>query len=302
MRPLVARLAGAGGMMFLALGGAAFTLQDRAEAASPVCFTTPAGCYCVDFFLTKAKEELIGELQGYINNLMGEHNSLKEMGVEDALGGHVGNGYTYEDLLDDSLRTEMNKPVSERPMPTSGDIPQGIRDTMERDPQSETRLGRQARSVATAAASPESMAPYTVDSESEENTAKPDDIQDWTDRMVLEPHEIEVPSDQELAEMPMSKLMKLYEDVRHNLGATYARSYLKELAASEQRLQALSKSRESLELDQVDQSGALQSANLVADTLKLAIDAELLESKLRQEALMGSLIAMRIGGEKHAEQ
>lgn len=301
MRPFVARIAGAGSVIVLALGTTVFTVQQRAEAASPVCFTVTGGdCYCVDFFLTMVKEQITSQAQKYINNLMGEHNDLKEMGVQE-VGGQVGNVYTYDGLLDDVNREALSQPASQRPMPTGAGIPDVVRNGMERDPEGKTLMGRQSRAVASASAKPEELAPYTVSQSPSGERMSPESVLDWTDRMLLEPADISIPDDQALADMPMSRLLETYESVRHVLGASYSRYHLKELAASEQRLQALSKSREKLELDGLDQPGAIQSANLVADTLNLAIDAELLESQLRQESLVASLIAMRVGGAYEAQ-
>lgn len=296
MKPFVARLAGAGSIVVLALGTTAFTVQQRAEAASPVCFTVTGGdCYCVDFFLTTVKEKVTSKAQQYVNNLMGEFNDLKGMGIQEALNAHIGNGYTYDGLLDEATRTAMDKPASQRALPDSPSIPPGIRKTMEGDPGGKSLAGRRARAVASASGTPENLTPYSVSQSPDEEGVSPERAIDWVDRTVIEPTAVNVPDDVGLAEMPAARLLDMYERTRQVLGANYARYYLKELASSEARLKALSKSRETLVLDHVDQPGAVQSAGLVAKTLNLAIDAELLESQLRQETLVASLMAMRIG-------
>lgn len=297
MKPITARLAGAGGVVALALGISMVSHQEHAHAQSPVCFTIFGGdCYCVDFFYTHIKEKVTSEAQQYINNIMGEVNLLRGVGFEEVIGEAVGHARTYGDYLDGEAREALNEELSIRDVPTGPNIPASVRATLERDPTGETAIGRQARAVATMHNDPESLAPYTVSRASTgTNTNSAEDIQEWTDRLVLEPAALEIPSNTALSEMPMSELLALYDSARNKLGAEYSRHYLKELAASESRLKALEDSRSVLDTN-VDQSGAIHAASLQIQMVNLAIESELLESQLRRESLAAAIIAMRIGG------
>lgn len=301
MRPITARLVGGAGAVTLALGLSFATHQNEAEAQSPVCFTIWGGdCYCIDFFFTKVKEKVVSQAQQYVNNLMGEFDDLRSVGIQDVLGDRVGNMHTYRDYLDEAKREAWDKVASERPMPSSSHIPIGTRKAMERDPEGKTVTGRQARAVATASASPEDMVPYSISREGGGGLDRAK-VQDWTDRMVLEPGELSIPSNKDLAEMKMRDLLEMYDEARHALGGNYARYHMQELAKSEDRLQALEESRSRLEVGHLDQPGAIQSAALVAKTVSMAIETELLESQLRRQSLMASLVAMRVGGTDEAE-
>lgn len=297
MQPMMARLAGAGSVLALALGITVTTHQQRAEAQSPICFTVTGGdCYCIDFFFTKVKEQVISQGQQYINNMMGEYDELKSVGIQEVLGADVGNIHTYRGYIDDGYRSALSQSARDRGLPTGQCIPKATRNAMERDPEGNTLVGRQARAIATADRDPEGLAPYRADLSGKTALAS-DEVQDWTDRMVLEPWDLRIPDDEGLSRLGMHDLMELYNDARHYLAANYARHHLQELAASERRLQALEGSRDRLDVgDQIDQPGAAAAANLVAKTVNLAIDAETLESQLRKESLMAALVAMRIGG------
>lgn len=296
MKPIMARLTGAASVVALSLGVMAFTAQQRAEAQTPVCFTTWGGdCYCIDFFFTMVKEKVISQGQQYINNLMGEYDELMTTGAAEVLGQQIGHSTTYRGYADADHREQFSQPVRDRPTPSGAAIPAGVRDALGRDPDGATAMGRQARAIATASEDAESLAPYSID-RSVGAGVDPEAVQDWTDRMVLEPPVLHIPSDEGLAQMGMRDLHELYEEARHYLGANYARYHLRELAASEQRIQALEESRERIDGGQLDQPGAAISAGLVAQTVNLAIETELLESQLRKEGLMASVVAMRIGG------
>lgn len=301
MRPLTARLAGAGSVIVLALGVTAATAPQRVEAQAPLCFTTWGGdCYCFDFFFTKVKEQVISQGQQYINNLMGEHNTLMKGGVQEALGQQVGNVYTYRGYLDDVQRESLNQLAHERSQPSGTAIPEGTRAAMRRDPEGDTVLGRQARAIATANAEPEELAPYRVSRQGGAGTSA-EQVQDWADRMVLEPGPPNIPDDEGISQLGMRDLLEAYEDARHFLGATYARHHLKELAASEERLKALNESRERIDVGHLDQPGANHAAGIVAKTVSMAIETEILESQLRKESLTAALVAMRVGGAHESE-
>lgn len=293
----MARLTGAGSVLALALGITVVTQQQQAEAQSPVCFTVWGGdCYCVDFFFTKIKEQVISQGQQYINNMMGEYDDLMRTGVQEVLQEQVGNSQTYRGYIDAERRAALSNKSSERGLPSGASIPSGTRSALDRDPQGQTLIGKQARAIATVSNDPEGMAPYQVD-RTGQTALDANSVLDWTDRLVLEPGELYIPQDEDLAQLSMHELMELYNSARHSLGAHYARHHLLELAASEQRLQALEESRDRLDVgQQIDQPGSAAAATLVAHTVSLAIDTEILESQLRKESLMAAIVAMRMGG------
>lgn len=281
------RLAGLGsGLGSLVLAAVlTFSPATGNSAAASVCFTTPAGCYCVDFFLTEAKEMVINRLQEAVQEKINEQEFFKNFGIGELVNG-VGIGEWLEQNKHyQEANTLLTVPFSERQV-ARGDDP--FADPS--DPLGETLNGREARSVNEVAQHPERMAPYKVNRHERGPSHDSMSLSDWTDRVIVETDPIRIPSDAELADLPMRELYQLYDETRNAIATNYSRHYVQEMGRQEQRIQSLEAARRALDT-RLPVAGAVDAARVHAEMLETAIGVEIAESKLRREAVLALIVS-----------
>lgn len=281
------RLAGVGtGLGSLALAGTLMVAPATCvQAASSVCFTTPGGCYCVDFFLTEAKERVINRLQSAVQNKINEQEFFKNYGIMGlaegvGLGDWLANNQQYKEA-----KEFMNVPYSERQTRRGNDP---FAD--EQDPEGATRNGRETRAVNEVTEHPDRMAPYQVSRYSQGVSQEGVALADWTDRVIVEGDTIDIPSDPELADLPMGELYQLYDETRNSITTNYSRQYIQEMGLQEGRIQSLEAARKALSAD-FGVIGAVDAGRVHAEMLQTAIEVEIAESKLRREAVLALLVS-----------
>lgn len=274
-----------------------------AEAAGG-CFTTPWGCYCVDFPLTLPKDRIWSRVQNEINDRMAGFNQDVAAGVKEAIDREVGAAVALQNTLSmDGVRNQLELSIGQRSQQALVNARQHLpseaipfAERAGRDIKGSTLAGRQAFAITEARSDSRNMAPYSnVSSQANSPASTSQQVSSWTDGIVLEAPDVEIPDDKTLAELPMKRLYALYEQVRQQMGARYARAGLQQLAASSQQIADLQQAQSDLDPN-TKQIGVVQSALVHAQNLSALTRFEILKSELRKEASKGALVALRMEG------
>lgn len=281
------RLAGLGtGMGTLAVATTLMVAPATSQQAeASVCFTTPAGCYCVDFFLTEAKERLINRAQSAVQNKINEQEFFKNYGIMGLVNGVGLDEWLSENQHYANAQAILSVPFTER-QSQRGEDP--FADSV--DPEGMTHKGRTSRAVNEATQHPERMAPYQISRDAQSASQDGMALADWTDRIVVDANAIEIPSDAALADLPMRQLYQLYNETRNAIATNYSRHYVQEMGRQEGRIQSLESARRALDAD-LPVAGAVDAGRVHAEMIKTAIGVEIAESKLRREAVLALLIS-----------
>jgi len=279
-------VSGAVGVAAIMLLSATPASYNKAEAS--VCFTTPSGCYCIDFFLTDIKEMIINKAQEAVQNKINEAEFYRNYGVKE-FSPEIGNDSLFRGYENNaSYRETFSKPFHER----AEENAVGAAEGEEQDPHGLTQNGKERIVTRQVRQDETSLAPYpsSRDPEEAENTGI--EISNWSDRVLLEPEAVSIPEDDELLELSAGRLFMLYDQVRHQILTTQARGLLQELGMHQRRIKALELARQSLDKD-FPVIGATQSARVHAEMMATITNTEALESSLRKEIAMGLLLGMQ---------
>lgn len=292
MSPWRWRFAGLGGGIAMIGMASALTMTPANDAEGSVCFVTPAGCYCVDFFLTDIKEMIIEKAQEAVQEKINEQTHYKDYGVKE-FSPDIGIGTVYQDTEESR---EYRKTVSEAFGERVASMPGTSGDVEEVDPTGETRAGKERIVSRVTQSDPKKMAPYGVSREPGSSAVSAEEVAEWSDRMLLETEAVDIPNDEELSRLPMAKLDRLYDDARYSIMTNYSRHLMQELAASQGRIKSFEKAREALEED-FPVIGAAESATVHATMLGAAIKAEQIESQVRREQAMALMVGLQHSGD-----
>lgn len=291
MSPWKWRISGlGGGLGVIAIAGAlSLTPVDNpAKAASPVCFTTPAGCYCIDFFLTDIKEMITNKGQAAIQEKIKEQAFYKNYGIAE-FSPEIGVETLYNDVkYDKEYRETFTKPFADR----AGGFLAGADGGEASDWQGSTRNGKERIASRIAAQQSASLVPYKSDRDPATVEVLGDEVSGWADRVMLESEEVEIPSDEELVTLSAPRLFGLYDRARHDIQINHSRRMLQELGMSQRRLKALEKAREAVNVP-TPVIGATVAAQVHSKMLITAIKVEEVKSLLRREAGLALTVGLQ---------
>lgn len=290
-----------------------FSEVDPAEAQSPVCFTVYGKCFCVDFFLTEARDMAWGKAQEKVTSL---YDDFLNQELDTQIRTIISAVESPEDLLDwkryanDVREYAINKSLSEMGISPEdvatadsvlGDHPE-LLDYLN-DPKGDDRntVYPKAQAVAYALADPGSMVPYQMKSGSgDADPATPEEVakaKAWADRMMVVPPEpsAEDISPERLATMSTGELERQYLTTRVRAVGSIAQDGMLAPFTHEQSLTGLRRQHEQIETIRNSSPSVAdtQSSIVLAEVVEGYSLIERLESHLRQERLMGSLIAMK---------
>lgn len=288
MSPWKWRLTGLGGGIGMIAVAGALTMTPVQYASSSVCFTTPAGCYCVDFFLTDVKEMVIEKAQDAVKEKINEQEYYKDYGAKE-FSPDIGVGTVYRDTSEDeAYRGGFSESFAKR----SGGMSAGAAKVEELDPTGETRVGKERIVARRANQSPEGMAPYETGREPDAEEVTGEAVAEWSDRMLLETEAVEIPEDKELYQLPMARLEHLYDQARYAIMSERSRHLMQEMGKSQKRIKSLEAARKALE-GPYPVIGATETAQVHAQMLSTAIKAEQVESQLRREQAMALMVSVQ---------
>lgn len=284
-----------------------------AKAASPVCFTVYGKCFCVDFFTTEFQDQAWGRLQDKMNSLYEDFREeqlntrllsvLPDVMNGDILASWEEYGGDLEAYLKDRGLEEMG--VSPEALATSSSIlddhPEITNYLEERggDTSAENVMLPKVRAIAYAYADPASLSPYRANTLDAQSTSHDADTltahKAWADRMMLVPEPPEGITDESLAGMSIDEVDGAYLQARQHVAGTMAHQALLAPMTKEADIVALEAQREEL-ASLTGKAGAsvsdYQSSNVLAEVMQGRVLLKRLESNLRQERLMGAVIAL----------
>lgn len=306
------RLAGFG-LMAAAAFPLAFSEVEPAEAQSPVCFTVYGKCFCVDFFLTEMRDMAWGQAQQKITSL---YDDFLNQELDTQISTIISAVESPEDLLDwrgyadDAREYAVNRSlsamgVSPQEVATGdsvlGDYPELV-DYL-KQPQGDARdtVYPRAQAVAYGLADPGSMAPYRMQSDAgntepatQEEVVK---AKAWADRMMVVPPApaSEDITPEKLASMPAGEIERQYLDTRVRVVGTIAQDAMLAPFTHEKAMTGLRKQHQQLQTIRGASPSVAdtQSGLVLAEVLKGYSLIERIESHLRQERVMGAMIAMK---------
>lgn len=306
------RLAGFGVTAALAFP-LVFTEVEPAEAQSPVCFTVWGKCFCVDFFLTEARDMAWGKAQGKITAL---YEDFLNQELDTQLRTIIAAVESPEDLLNwkqyarDVRGYAVNTPlsamgISPQDIASSdsvlGDYPELVDYLQNHQGSDQNTVYPMAQSVAYGLAAPASLTPYQVNSAvSNAATASPEEVvktKAWADRMVIVPPEVpaEAITPERLAAISSGEIERLYLTSRMRAVSTIAQDAMLAPMTHEKSVVGLRRQLQQLEtiMSSSPSVADTQSGIILAEVLEGYSLIERIESHLRQERVMGSMIAMK---------
>lgn len=289
-----------------------FSEVEPTEAQSPVCFTAWGKCFCVDFFLTELRDMAWGQVQAYIADTYGNFfDEQLNTQVGDLLPtiiptSEIDGWRNYSRDVEGILygRAPYNAGITPQDLATSrsvlGDFPD-ITNYLENNPshREENIIRPVVEALAYGLAAPESLAPYSVGNVSSDNPELDDGTiilsKAWADRMAPP---VNAPSFQDadtLADTTSLELERMYLEARvHSIGAI-ARNGLLAPVARDAELAGLNRQLDQIQAIQGNGNLSLadaQAAVILAEVIESEALVHRIESHLRQERLMGSLIAL----------
>jgi hypothetical protein len=294
MSPWKWRFTGIGSGVAAIIAVSALSLSPVAcnTAQASVCFTTPSGCYCIDFFLTDIKEMIINKAQEAVQHKINEQEFYKNYGINE-FSPDIGSETIYRGYEHNGLyREAFTKSFVERARESTSVNQEGVA-----DPFGETRNGQERIVRARVYQAPESLTPYPSSRNPDIAEAQGEDIANWTDQILLGEEARGIPGDKELAELPAPRLFGLYAQVRHQLLTNHSRVLIQELGMHQRRLKALEAARQAIDIP-VPVIGATEAGRVHARILVTAIKAEQAESQLRSEAAMAMLLSLHLNIEE----
>ncbi len=305
------------------LGGFALTLAfafpmvfsevEPAEAQSPVCFTIHGKCFCVDFFLTEVRDMAWGKVQDEIASLYDDFFTQQlDTQVRDVLAliRHP------EELLDwRSYGSQVQTVLSDRAVYNAGITAEDLqtnRSLLNANPHISEYLASNpahtaantvrpmVESIAFAMAAPESLLPYATGDINDSNRSLSDgDIvlsKAWADRMIIPPDMEVIPGADSIANMSSNALSRQYLTARVHAIGKVAQQALLAPVTQDAEIAGINSQLSQVKAIQGSALGSvadMQSATILADALESEALLRRVESHLRQERLLGSLIVLK---------
>lgn len=311
-RRWAARCAGFGLTIAIALP-LTLTEVDPAEAAGAVCFTVHGKCFCIDFFTTEARDMAWGELQNAIANTFYDFIS-EELDTE--VRDYIGDIRTAKTLYEHKeLAKVIAESMSGRTAYDMGLPPQAVTSPsslLEQTPHLTDYLAEhpthteantirpKVEAIAYAMANPESLTPYK---EGELNVDSPQIEPEtlvlnkaWADRFITPAPATAIPSASELASTSTLELDRLHLTARQRAISAVAQNALVAPLTNDAELAGLQGQLEQIRDIQLRANPSvadMQTALVLADVIESEVLIRRIESHLRQERVMGSLVAIK---------
>ncbi|RCV93733.1 hypothetical protein DU506_00845 [Vreelandella rituensis] len=286
---------------------------DDAQAAGPVCFTVNGKCFCVDFFVTEITDMAWGKFQTlsaeFLEDFLNEQldtqlvQLLGDILTPGDLLAWREYGLLVREYLNDYAVEEMGIPPEVVATASSmlEERPEVLAYLAEHEgDDADNKVLPMMRAIAYGLAAPESMMPYTPGTLNEANREVPvEDMvlaKSWADRMILVPPLPETIDADKVPDLSIDEIDRAYLETRMHVAGKIAQDgmlapMVYEASAQglrEQAGQLISISNATSKSVADAQSGVVLSEALMAHSL-----IERLESNLRQERLLGALVAFK---------
>ena len=290
-----------------------FTEVDPANAASPVCFTVYGKCFCIDYFTTEPQDMVWGQIQEEIANT---YNDFTTQQLDTQIQDVVSIIRDPSELLDWRDYGEQTKDLLlGREAYDLGVTPQAVatsQSQLDDNPHigaylashpthtASNTIRPKVEAIAYGLAAPESLLPYQSGQLNDDKQHLTNEElvlnKAWADRFITPPDTENTPTPEELVDTSTLALNRYHLEARTRAIGTIAQSALLAPATQDTELAGLDVRIEQLrQIQQLNNASVadIQTGLILAETMESEILIRRLESHLRQERVMGAMLALK---------